>query len=266
MSDTLLLLRLEHRHADELLVLIEKELALGPHCDMQVLSDIAAYFLDYPDQCHHPVEDSVFRRLRARDPDGADGLSQLLEEHEYIADMSRSFAQTVAQAAGDEAVFHKRLPAEAAHFVERYRNHMHSEEREFFTLAEQVLTKDDWAAIEFDMFDRTDPLYDRDTENRFRHLRDRIAATAGQSFARAAMLQRSRELRTLGDVASFNRLMANAGHDYLLAARDGGGYLLQTGSEIVIDLPPCSEGRAAWCAWYFIQPRRLTSSPASGSH
>ena len=54
--------------------------------------------------------------------------------------------------------------------------------------------------------------------------------------------------------ARLGRLMADAGHDVTLEPRDAGGYALRQAGEIVLDLPPCSEGRAAWCAWFFVQP------------
>ncbi len=253
MSDTLLLLNLEHRHAEHLLRLIEQQVALGDDCDLDVLDSIAAYFLDYPDRCHHPVEDTVFRRLQLRDPDGAARLGKVLEEHVLIARMSRAFAGLVEKARRDGSVIHNRLPAETDQFVGRYRKHMRTEETTFFPLAEEALTADDWAEIDYELFDARDPLFDREVEGRFRALREKIDAAAALSLRRAAALRRGRVLRELDDIAGFNRLMTDAGQRWRLVTRTG-GYSLVHGDQVVIDLPDCSEARAAWCAWFFVQP------------
>lgn len=253
MSDTILLLQLEHRHADRLLNLIEQQVDLGSQCDLEVLGDIAAYFLDYPDLCHHPIEDSVFRHLQAKDPAAATGLEPLLEEHEYISELGRSFAKMVNDAQQNSAPPNEPFMEEAAYFAKRYRQHMHSEEQEFFPLAQRTLDHEDWAQIEFDLFDRKDPLYDNATESRFRALRARIESHVGPSMDRAAALHSARELHQINDISAFNERMSATGRDYCLVPRDNGGYSLNRNDQTVIDIPPCSEARAAWCAWFFLQ-------------
>jgi hemerythrin-like domain-containing protein len=253
MSDTILLLQLEHRHANRLLGLIEQQVELGPECDLEVLGDIADYFLGYPELCHHPVEDSVLRHLQARDPKAAAGLEQLFEDHEFIAEIAQSFAKLVKDARHDATRLGKRFAEEANYFVEHYRQHMYSEELEFFPLAERTLGPDDWAQIEFDLFDRQDPLYDEATESRFRALREKIEAELGPSMERAAALHRTRELHAVTDISSFNELMTETKRGYRLIARDKGGYSLQREDDTLIDIPACSEARAAWCAWYYLQ-------------
>ena len=72
MPDTLFLLRLEHGNLSKLLGLIENQVAAadaGMPMDEQLLSLASEYFYDYPDRCHHPKEDLVYRRLGERDPE-----------------------------------------------------------------------------------------------------------------------------------------------------------------------------------------------------
>jgi len=62
----ILLLRLEHNRFDDLLDLIEDQLDHADLPDRELLRNIVDYFSGYPERCHHPVEDLVYRKLRAR--------------------------------------------------------------------------------------------------------------------------------------------------------------------------------------------------------
>ena len=255
MSEAILLLRLEHRHADDLLRLIERQYGEQDlRLDLSLLRDICDYFSDYPDQCHHPVEDRVFRKLQARDPEAGARVGPLLEEHENISELSIGFARALDKATrgskDDEAQLRKTLK----NFVERYRAHMYGEEQLFFPLALETLTDHDWSEIEFDLFDRPDPLFDRAEEERFRKLRERIEGDAELSWQRAGFLRRARRLHTLTDVESFNDLMDDASTGYQLIEHANGGYGLKKQGDVVIDIPKCSQVRAVWCAYYFLEP------------
>ena len=57
MSNTLVLLRLEHGNLSKLLGLIEDQVTAadaGRLMDEELLRLAAEYFSDYPDRCHHP--------------------------------------------------------------------------------------------------------------------------------------------------------------------------------------------------------------------
>ncbi len=255
MSEAILLLRLEHRHADDLLRLIEQQLDQPDvPLDLGLLRSISEYFLDYPDQCHHPVEDRVFRRLLARDPDGGARVGPLIEDHERIASLTRAFASGIDAADADPRGQEAMLRETLRQFVSAYRAHMQGEEKVFFPLALEALTENDWSEIEFDLFDREDPLYDRAQEERFRQLRDRIEDQAKESWQRAVFLRRARRLHNLTDIASFNELMASMKAGYRLTEHPNGGFGLQRDGEVVIDIPRCSQARAVWCAYYFLEP------------
>lgn len=253
MPDTLVLLKLEHEHAEQLLVLMEEQLEFTPRFDLDVLGDIAAYFLDYPDQCHHPVEDMVYWRMHSRDPAHTLPLAPLLEDHAHISDVTKSLARLIEQAAWDGTVLHKRLPDQIRYFVDCYRNHMNAEEREFFPLAEALLSDEDWDALDYQLFDRADPLYDTNAESRFGALRRKIEKESATSLQRAAALREARWLRELHSVATFNAQMSRARQPYVLMSHVRGGFSLCANDDVIIDIPPCSETRAAWCAWFYVQ-------------
>ncbi|HMK71560.1 MAG TPA: hemerythrin domain-containing protein, partial [Xanthobacteraceae bacterium] len=63
-------LREEHRNIEELLLVLEQELIVfdrNERPDYEVIQAVVRYFEDYPDCCHHPKEDMIFEKLKARD-------------------------------------------------------------------------------------------------------------------------------------------------------------------------------------------------------
>ncbi|HYA65132.1 MAG TPA: hemerythrin domain-containing protein, partial [Burkholderiaceae bacterium] len=98
MPDTLFLLRLEHGNLSKLLGLIEDQVAAadaGKPMDEELLSLAYKYFSDYPDRCHHPKEDLVYRRLSERDPDSRKGLRDLIAEHRRLHELTEAFGEAV---------------------------------------------------------------------------------------------------------------------------------------------------------------------------
>ena len=98
MMDVLLLLRLEHKNFGELLNLIDKQrynLEQGGNVDINLLQSLVEYLSGYPDECHHPVEDIVLRRLCLRDPGAMQDADRLSKEHGEIERLTGLFATTV---------------------------------------------------------------------------------------------------------------------------------------------------------------------------
>jgi len=138
-------------------------------------------------------------------------------------------------------------------FVDHYRAHMIAEEKDFFTVALDTLSASDWSEVEFALFDRDDPLFDREVEERFSHLRGKIQDLANKSCRRGAFLRQAFQLRELTSIQSFNEAMQKAGHGYRLLEHIGGGYGLQSAGQFVVDIPKCSPARAVWCAYYYVE-------------
>jgi hemerythrin-like domain-containing protein len=60
-------LREEHRNIARVLKALEHQLAIfdhGEQPDYDVLVAAAEYFTGFPDRCHHPKEDLIFRNLK----------------------------------------------------------------------------------------------------------------------------------------------------------------------------------------------------------
>ena len=253
MTEALLLLRLEHHNMDDLLLVIKQQLDRRGPLDLELLQNIMAYFADYPDQCHHPVEDLIYRKLHRRNPSRAEPIGTMLKSHRDISALTRACQTALSDAADERGPGMAALKDTLAEFVTHYRAHMDEEEKEFFPLAREVLSGDDWAEVDYQLFDRPDPLFDREVEGRFTALRERIDKLADRSSRRAALLQATRTLRRLTDVKAFNDLMAREGQGYRLVEDAEGFYVLEHSGERLIDIPKCDPARAIWSAYFFIE-------------
>ncbi len=255
MTEALLLLRLEHHNMDDLLLVIEQQ--LDQECpldlDLELLQTIMGYFADYPDQCHHPVEDLIYRKLHKRDPPRAEPVGHMLKSHRDISALTRACMNALDEPVNDEGVRSTPLQETLRDFVDHYRAHMREEETQFFPLAREVLSGDDWAEVDYELFDRRDPLFDRAVEERFTALREHIDKLAERSARRAELLRATRCLRRLTDVEAFNDLMAQEGQGYRLVEQPEGFYVLENAGDSVIDIPKCDPVRAVWSAYFYIE-------------
>jgi hemerythrin-like domain-containing protein len=223
-------------------------LAEGRPVDFTLLECVFTYLLGYPAECHHPKEDAICRRLR-RDAAMAVALDDVIDGHEALERKARTLRQSIAgtRTAARDA----ELAGQLADFVQAYRNHLAMEEQDLFPAAAQILTADDWAEIDFAVFDQADPLFDNEAEARYAGLRNEIKRLALASQAPMAGLDEAATLATLEDVAAFNAAMQEIGERLTLTRSDLGGYRLQREGHTLVHIPDCSESRAAWCAWFF---------------
>jgi hemerythrin-like domain-containing protein len=250
MTEAIRLLRIEHHQANAMLKSIEEQIESAAGIDLALMQSIADYFADYPDQCHHPVEDVVFRRMEKRDPARAAAVVEILSDHRKISEITGKLVAAVEKASNDGD--QDGLRSVMREFVDQYRSHIDSEERDFFPLALEMLRDDDWAEVGYEVFDSQDPLYNLDVEERFRRLRDDIDKRAANSIRRGIFTREAQVLQQLDSIAAFNVEMARTGQDYRLLEHTEGGFGLEKDGNIVIDIPKCSPARAAWCAYFFV--------------
>lgn len=180
MPDALLLLRLEHNNTIRLLAILDEACDRIPTegANHELLELILEYFAGFPDQCHHPKEDLIYRKMKAQDPRAAERVGDLLAEHEELAHVTQRVARLARRARLDSRLTRAELTAALREFLQLYEHHLREEEETFFPAALETLTEDDWAAIDFGLFDRRDPLFDDVTEKRFQVLRQRIWTAA----------------------------------------------------------------------------------------
>jgi hypothetical protein len=84
MTHIIEVLRQEHCNIESLLPVLERELSVfdrGDRPDYDVVRAVIDYLKDYPDSCHHPKEDMIVEKLKARDPVAAATIGDLEAEH-----------------------------------------------------------------------------------------------------------------------------------------------------------------------------------------
>ena len=148
--------------------------------DYRLLQVIADYLLSYPDEVHHPKEDLIFLKLQRRDADAASKLSQLLDEHRELREITHEFAAILGDSMESAASRPEQVLQATRKLVDYYRHHIEMEEEHFFPTAERVLTKGDWADIDFAFSERTDPLL-YEAETKYKNLRAKISRISKES-------------------------------------------------------------------------------------
>jgi len=92
MIDIIQGLRQEHRNIESLLGVLERELSVFDRAerrDYEVVLAVIDYFKDYPDSCHHPKEDMIVEKLKARDPAAAATIGDLEAQHQAFMQGTR---------------------------------------------------------------------------------------------------------------------------------------------------------------------------------
>lgn len=172
------LLRKEHRDMEELLLVMEDELSVfnrQERPDYELLQAVTAYFQDYPDCGHHPKEDMIFEKLKARSPVAAECVGDLESEHRDEASRLRRVEDLVRNILLDHDIMPRRAFDDAVRdFIEQERAHIGMEERLLFPAAAKALRPEDWAEIESRWNDTKDSLFNIGMEEKCRSLRDRV--------------------------------------------------------------------------------------------
>ncbi|MEO1192010.1 MAG: hemerythrin domain-containing protein [Pseudomonadota bacterium] len=162
MTDMMQRLGLEHRNMERLLGVMEQQLSIferGEEPDYDILTACADYFTGFPDRCHHPKEDMILARLRARDPEAAAKVGDLEGKHKVLAELTHAFKDTLDQILAEAELPRSQLADSLNRFIQAQRDHMQAERAGFFLVAEAVLTPEDWAALDEAASDETDPLF-----------------------------------------------------------------------------------------------------------
>jgi hemerythrin-like domain-containing protein len=177
MAEVLRSLRREHANMAKLLDVLERQIAVfnaDGSADYDIIEAIVGYSLNYPDLCHYPKEDLVFRKLRARDAAAAKAVGDRHVEHEKLAALTRRFAAAVHQVLWDPEMPSGWFSRVVQDFVKSSRRHIHMQEEFFFPAAVRTLTAEDWTEIDTRLTDRVYPFFCDKVEKPFRALHNDI--------------------------------------------------------------------------------------------
>jgi len=171
------MLRDEHRDIEQLLKVLEDEVKVfdrRERPDYEVIQAIIDYFQDYPDCCHHPKEDMIFDRLKARDPLAAKRIGDVEAEHRQETERLDRVAKVVRNVLLDREILRETFGKVMRDFIDHQRRHMAMEERTLFPAAANALRPEDWQEIDSKWNDKTETLFDVAIEEKYHSLRDRI--------------------------------------------------------------------------------------------
>ena len=258
MPDAIMLLQADHGNMTTVLDLIQQQvtnMAQGAPVNHRLLESSFAYVSEYLDQCHHPKEELVYRKLLSRFPDMAEPLKGLITEHTELARLTENLSRAIRESRQDGPASSDRLVSPLTQFLEYYRHHMLMEEQQFFPAARRMLSPENFEEIDFTLFDQADPLFNREVEERFVELRKEILRLGGTEKMEADIREESAWLATLRDIAEFNEAMKQIDESIRLTRASIGGYDLEHEGKRVVHIPPCEESCAAWCAYFFWKGR-----------
>jgi len=115
--------------------------------DYAVLHSIVVYVQEYPEQFHHPLEDSIFSLVLSRGRKNSSLLRELMQEHTELEDVSRRLrALLEAIMSGDKAAAGD-LKGRLSEFLLRQRRHLFIEESLAFPAIIKGLTPQDMDAL-----------------------------------------------------------------------------------------------------------------------
>ncbi len=170
-------LRSEHANMERLLAMLDTQvdaIEAAERPDYGLMQDIVRYFLDFPDQCHHPKEDVLAQKLLSIAPAQAEPLRGLADMHHELGVLNRRVVDIVDEVVNDVPLPRAEVVRVVREFIDSQRHHMKMEERHFLPLAEELLSNADLRELDAEIFSAEDPLFGPQTERRWASLRDEI--------------------------------------------------------------------------------------------
>ena len=174
-------IRDEHSNTKKLLDVLERNLeAFGEadHVDWNLVDDIVSYCREYPQTCHHPKEDIIYRRMYDRDRAKAEGAGDLLAEHEQLAELSDRLAESIEAIRREAEISRDQVYTLAHEFLDTYRRHIGMEEEFFLPAAELLLSDADWTEAEAEALRKPDPVFGDREIARYQRLRETVVSAA----------------------------------------------------------------------------------------
>ena len=174
MPEIIEILRQEHRNIEKLLRVLEEELSVfdrGERPDYEVFGAIIEFFQKYPDSCHHPKEDVIYQKFKARDPSRAASIADLETEHREGAVRLRRVAQAIDAVLNDQELLRESVDRIVHDFIDNERKHIALEDEVVLPAIVDTLQPEDWADIALTLADRYGPPSEADFEEQFSTLR-----------------------------------------------------------------------------------------------
>ena len=176
-------IHLDHRNTEQLLRIIEQEtdhFDTGDFTNLPLLSDVMHYFVNYPDQYHHPLEDQIFALLKKKSPAFAARVDKLYNEHVSMGEASESLLEMITELQGNAVLPRSQIVQAFRDYLRQYREHIDREDKEMMPAAEKALEANDWKQLEKQFATNADPLFGKILQRQYQSLYKVIMAEAGK--------------------------------------------------------------------------------------
>lgn len=179
MPDIMQVLADDHANMRALMQLLEVEvdkMADGGRADVDMISAVAEYLLEYPDRFHHPVEDLLIEGMRAAGAVPASSVDALETEHKRISRLAGELHEAAVAITSEHTMRRDAFVECARRYISALGRHMDIEDADFFPRAEEALSAEARAAIAARLPDLDDPLFGAATRDRYRALSEALLA------------------------------------------------------------------------------------------
>ena len=177
MIKMLKILKQDHINIARLMDVLESQARLlekNNHANLQLITDIVEYIMNYPDLYHHPREDLVFELLRHKDKEIELVINHLLGEHKVLTETAINLSEMLRNINANDKKQIRILADLLQKYINLSRSHMDNEECNIFPRAKQVLTEEDWAEVERGFVYKDDPLFGKVIYKQYQHIYDSI--------------------------------------------------------------------------------------------
>jgi hemerythrin-like domain-containing protein len=147
--------------------------------DFDLLLGIVDYIEHYPDRVHHPNEDRVYHILAQRSTQARAEIDALVEEHNTLAELTRDLHRILYSPTPEEAGFLSSRHETCSKYLDIQRRHLDTEEMSVFPLARKTLSDADWRALDRELPEAKNPLFERGSESVYDSLYEKLMEAAG---------------------------------------------------------------------------------------
>ena len=146
--------------------------------DLGTMCEIVSQLHDFGDRFHHPREDTAFARMVMRNPALRLPINRLLQQHRAIAFAGEQLVTLLKEAMAGGVVLRSSIEAAAALYLNCYRHHLATEDRQIVPIAARLLTPQDWDAVAGSNASGRGPLSARAQREAYQALRGRMTPRA----------------------------------------------------------------------------------------
>lgn len=172
----------EHGNVAQLLLVLEAQLeilSVGEPCDLELVSEVLHYLVNFHDRFHHPREKAASLHVAARVVSARSALAAIARQHAELEARGAALLLAIDGPAIEPEPMRRALGVDGFAYVALLRAHMLAEESSLFPLVERTLTDDEWAAIVARVGASIDPLWGASDHAGYAALYERLTKSAG---------------------------------------------------------------------------------------